>query len=236
MALPAGITAEQGAAAYVNPLTALGFVETMKLDGYSAIVHTAAASNLGQMLVKICAEDGIGLVNVVRSPEQVALLKGLGAEHVVDTSAETFLADLAAAIEATGAMIAFDAIGGGKLVAQILTVMEQVANKGAAFSRYGSNAPKHAYIYGALDLGPTVLNRAFGFSWGVSGWLLTPFMARAGEAIVGRMRARVLGGLTTTFASAYKARVSLDQALTRDAVLDYNARRTGEKYLIVPNP
>ena len=235
MPLPDGLTAEQGAAAYVNPLTALGFVETMRRDGFTGIVHTAAASNLGQMLVKICREDSIPLVNLVRSPEQVAILKGLGAEHVVDTTSHAFLADLTAAIEATGAMCLFDAIGGGKQVSQVLTVMEQVANKGAAFSRYGSNAPKHAYIYGALDLGPTVLNRSFGFSWGVSGWLLTPFMARAGEHVVERMRARVRDGLTTTFASAYKARVSIDAALTKEAVLEYNARRTGEKYLIVPH-
>ena len=235
MTLPDGITAEQGAAAYVNPLTALGFVETMRRDGFTGIVHTAAASNLGQMLVKICREDNVPLVNVVRSPEQVAMLKALGAEHVVDTSSDTFLADLSAAIEATGAMCLFDAIGGGKLVSQVLTVMEQAANKGAAYSRYGSSSPKHAFIYGALDLSPTVLNRSFGFSWGVSGWLLTPFMAKAGEHVVERMRARVRDGLTTTFASAYKARVSLEQALTRDAVLEYNARRTGEKYLIVPN-
>lgn len=235
MALPDGITAEQGAAAYVNPLTALGFVETMRRDGFTGIVHTAAASNLGQMLVKICREDNVPLVNIVRSPAQVAILKSLGAEHVVDMASESFLDDLAGAIEATGAMCAFDAIGGGKQVSQILTTMEQVANKGSAYSRYGSNAPKHAYIYGALDLGPTVLNRSFGFSWGVSGWLLTPFMAKAGEHVVERMRARVRDGLTTTFASSYKARVSLDEALTREAVLEYNARRTGEKYLILPN-
>ena len=235
MTLPDGLTAEQGAAAYVNPLTALGFVETMRRDGFTGIVHSAAASNLGQMLVKICHEDNVPLVNIVRSPEQVALLKALGAEYVVDSSAESFLTDLAAAIEATGAMCLFDAIGGGKLVGQVLTVMEQVANKGAAFSRYGSNAPKHAFIFGALDLAPTMLNRSFGFSWGISGWLLTPFMVKAGEHVVERMRARVRDGLTTTFASAYKARVSLDQALTKDAVLEYNARRTGEKYLIVPN-
>lgn len=235
MTLPEGITAEQGAAAYVNPLTALGFVETMRMDGFKGIVHTAAASNLGQMLVKICREDNVPLVNVVRSADQVTMLKALGAEHVVDSSATSYVADLTAAIEATGAMCVFDAIGGGKQVSQILSVMEQVANKGAAFSRYGSNAPKHAYIYGALDLAPTMLNRSFGFSWGISGWLLTPFMAKAGEHVVERMRARVRDGLTTTFASQYKARVSLEQALTRDAVLDYNARRTGEKYLIVPN-
>ncbi|WP_068077008.1 zinc-binding dehydrogenase [Novosphingobium lentum] len=235
MELPEGITAEQGAAAYVNPLTALGFVETMRREGHTALVHTAAASNLGQMLVKICKEDNVGLVNVVRNPAQVAILRGIGAEHVVDTSSDSFLADLAVALEATGATMAFDAIGGGKLVSQILTAMEQVANEGAAYSRYGSNSAKKAFIYGALDLSPTVLTRNFGFTWDVAGWLLTPFMVKIGEHGVERLRQRVRDGLTTTFASHYKARVSLEQVLTREAAVDYNARRTGEKYLIVPN-
>ncbi|MCY1669875.1 zinc-binding dehydrogenase [Novosphingobium sp. SL115] len=233
--LAEGVTAEQGASAFVNPLTALSFTETMRYHGHKALVHTAAASNLGQMLVKICQADGIGLVNVVRSPAQVAILKAIGAEHVVDSSQDSFLADLAAAIEATGATMAFDAIGGGKLVSQILTVMEQVSNKGAAYSRYGSNAPKHAFIYGALDLSPTVLTRNFGFVWDVSGWLLTPWMGKLGPEIVDKMRRRVMAELTTTFASHYKAKVGLEQALTPEAALDYNARRTGEKYLITPN-
>lgn len=228
------ITAEQGASAFVNPLTALSFTETMRHYGHKALVHTAAASNLGQMLVKICKADGIPLVNIVRSPAQVAILKDIGAEHVVDSSQDSFLEDLTAAVDATKATMAFDAIGGGKLVSQIMTVMEQVANSGAAYSRYGSNSPKHAFIYGALDLSPTVLTRNFGFSWDVSGWLLTPWMGKFGPEILGKMRARVLAELTTTFASNYKARVTLEQALSRDAALDYNARRTGEKYLITP--
>ncbi|MBB3861633.1 NADPH:quinone reductase-like Zn-dependent oxidoreductase [Novosphingobium hassiacum] len=228
------VSAEQGASAFVNPLTALSFTETMRYHGHKALVHTAAASNLGQMLVKICQADGIPLVNVVRSEAQVAILKDIGAEHVVDSSKDSFLDDLTAAVDATKATMAFDAIGGGKLVSQIMTVMEQVANSGAAYSRYGSNSPKHAFIYGALDLSPTVLTRNFGFSWDVSGWLLTPWMGKLGPEIVGKMRARVLAELTTTFASNYKARVTLEQALSREAALDYNARRTGEKYLITP--
>lgn len=233
--LPAGVSSEAGASAFVNPLTALSFTETMRYYGHSALVHTAAASNLGQMLVKICQADGIPLVNVVRNDAQVALLKGIGAEHVVDSSKDSFVDDLTAAIDATKATMAFDAIGGGKLVSQILSVMEQVANSGAAYSRYGSNAEKKAFIYGALDLSPTVLTRNFGFVWDVSGWLLTPWMGKLGPEIVEKMRARVLAEITTTFASHYKARVTLEQALTRDAVLEYNARRTGEKYLITPN-
>ncbi len=232
--LPEGVSSEAGASAFVNPLTALSFTETMRYHGHSALVHTAAASSLGQMLVKICQADGIPLVNIVRNDAQVALLKGIGAEHVVDSSKDSFLDDLTAAIDATKATMAFDAIGGGKLVSQILGVMEQVANSGAAYSRYGSNAEKRAFIYGALDLSPTVLTRNFGFVWDVSGWLLTPWMGKLGPEIVDKMRARVLAEITTTFASHYKARVSLEQALTKDAVLEYNARRTGEKYLITP--
>jgi len=235
LTLPEGVTAEQGAAAFVNPLTALGFVETMRREGHSAIVHTAAASNLGQMLVRIAQEDDIPLVNIVRSEAQVRMLKALGAAHVLDSSSETFATDLMAAIEATGATIAFDAIGGGKLVSQILTAMEQAAAKDAAYSRYGSDKPKQAYIYGALDLSPTILTRNYGFSWNVGGWLLFPFLTRAGEEVTSRMRQRVFANLTTTFASPYKARISLRDALSREAVLAYNARRTGEKFLIVPN-
>ena len=233
--LPDGATAEQGAAAFVNPLTALSFVEAMRREGHTALVHTAAASNLGQMLVKICQADGVPLVNIVRSAAQVALLKGIGAEHVVDSSSDTFQADLVAAIEATGATLGFDAIGGGKQAAQILAAMEHVASKNAAFSRYGSDTFKKVYIYGALDLGPTVLNRSFGFSWSISGFLLTPFLTQIGAEAAEKLRQRVRNELTTTFASHFKARVSLEQALTRDVALAYNARATGEKYLIVPH-
>lgn len=235
IALNDGATAEEGASAFVNPLTSLCFVEAMKKKGHTGLVHTAAASNLGQMLVRICKADGVPLVNIVRSAEQVALLKGIGAEFVIDSSAECFFDDLVAALRATGAAMAFDAIGGGKLGSQILSAMEQVANTGAAYSRYGSNSPKQLYIYGALDLGPTVLARNFGFTWDVSGFLLFPFMQTLPAADQERLRQRVRDELTTTFASHYKARVTLEQALTRAAALDYNARRTGEKYLITPH-
>jgi NADPH:quinone reductase-like Zn-dependent oxidoreductase len=235
LVLPDGTTAEQGAGSFVNPLTALSFVELMRREGHSALVHTAAASNLGQMLVRICQADGVPLVNIVRSPAQVALLKDIGAEHVVDTSSAKFHDDLVAAIEATGATMGFDAIGGGKLVGQILGAMEQVASKGATFSRYGSDTFKKIYTYGMLDTGPTVLNRTFGFAWSLSGFLLTPFLAEIGAEAAERLRQRVRDELTTTFASHFKARISLEQALTREAVLAYNARATGEKYLIVPH-
>ncbi len=228
------VTAEQAASSFVNPMTALGFTETMKLEGYTGIVHAAAASNLGQMLVKICLEDNIPLVNIVRSAEQVQLLKDLGATHVLNSSDDTFMAQLVDAIHETGAMMGFDPIGGGTMASQMLSAMEASASRGAAFSRYGSSTPKKVYIYGALDIGPTILNRAFGLTWDLGGWLLTPFMMKAGMEIVGRMRARVMKDLTTTFASHYKARVSLEEMLTKEAVSEYNARRTGEKYLVVP--
>lgn len=235
MPLADGITAEQGASSFVNPMTALGFVETMRMEGFSGIVHTAAASNLGQMLVRICLEDGIPLVNIVRSPAQAQLLRELGATVVLDSTAADFFPRLVDAIGEAKAMLGFDAIGGGTMAGQILTAMEASASRGAAFSRYGSSAAKKVYIYGALDLGPTMLNRAFGLSWDLGGWLLTPFLSKAGPEVVERMRRRVTAGLTTTFASHYKAKVTLEGMLTKEAVAAYNSRRTGEKYLVLPN-
>ena len=234
MCMPVEASAAQAASSFVNPMTALGFVETMKLEGFTGIVHAAAASNLGQMLVKICLEDGVPLVNIVRSDDQVKLLKDLGATHVLNMSDADFMPKLIDAIAETKAMLGFDPIGGGTLSGQILTAMEAAASRGAVFSRYGSSEAKKVYIYGALDIGPTILNRAFGLTWDLAGWLLTPFMAKAGMEVVGRMRARVAKDLTTTFASYYKAEVSLEGMLTKAAVSEYNARRTGEKYLVVP--
>lgn len=237
MAFPVddNVTAEQAASSFVNPMTALGFVETMKLEGYTGIVHAAAASNLGQMLVKICLEDNIPLVNVVRSEEQVKLLKDLGATHVLNMTDADYMPKLIDAIAETKAMIGFDPIGGGMVASQFLTAMEAAASRGAAFSRYGSSEPKKVYIYGGLDMGPTILNRAFGLTWDLAGWLLTPFMMKAGMEIVGRMRGRVMKDLTTTFASHYAKKGDLEDMLTKDAVAMYNARRTGEKYLVTPN-
>ncbi len=228
------VTAEQAASSFVNPMTALGFVETMRMEGFKGIVHAAAASNLGQMLVKICQQDAVPLVNIVRSEAQVKLLRDLGASHVLDMTQPDFMPGLIDAIAETGAMIGFDPIGGGTLSGQILTAMEAAASRGAAFSRYGSSEAKKVYIYGGLDLGPTILNRSFGLTWDLAGWLLMPFMAKAGLETVIRMRMRVAMELTTTFASHYKARVSLEGMLEKGAVADYNARRTGEKYLVVP--
>jgi len=236
MELPDGLPIELGAASYVNPLTALGFVETMRNQGFSGLVHTAAASNLGQMLVKLCAEEGVPLVNIVRKPEQVALLRGIGAEHVVDSSDPDFISHLVAAIDATGARMGFDAIGGGGLAGQILTAMETVAAKNlTTYSRYGSYERKKVYIYGSLDTGPTLLTRSFGLSWEVGGWLLIPFLAKLPPEDTARLRDRVAKGLTTTFSSQFKGKVGLSEMLRKDIAQTYNARATGEKYLVTPN-
>jgi NADPH:quinone reductase-like Zn-dependent oxidoreductase len=234
--LPEGATAADGASCFVNPLTALGFVETMRREGRTAIVHTAAASNLGQMLNRICLKDGIGLVNVVRKPEQAALLRGQGATHVVDSSAPTFMADLTDAIAATGATLGFDATGGGRLAGQILTCMEAALTRDAKeYSRYGSDVHKQVYLYGTLDTGPTEFVRNFGFAWGMGGWLLFPFLQKAGPEVAARLRKRVADELKTTFASHYSKEVSLAQALSADAIAAYYRRSTGDKYLIVPS-
>ncbi len=236
LALPEGTTAAEGASCFVNPLTALGMVETMRRQGHKALVHTAAASNLGQMLNRICLADDVGLVNIVRTPQQGDLLRAIGARHVCDSSAPTFVDDLTAALAATGATIAFDAVGGGKLAGQILTAMETALNRAATeYSRYGSATHKQVYIYGGLDTGPTLLNRSFGFAWGVGGWLLWPFLHSIGPAAAQALRERVVAELRTTFASRYTTEVSLSGALQLDAIRVYGARATGAKYLINPN-
>jgi NADPH:quinone reductase-like Zn-dependent oxidoreductase len=236
MALPAGTTAAEGASWFINPFTALGMTETMRREGHKALVHTAAASNLGQMLNKICIKDGIGLVNIVRKADQAEILHKIGAKYVVDSSSSTFMNDLTDALAETGATIAFDAIGGGKLAGQILTCMEAAINRDAkVYSRYGSNVHKQVYIYGMLDPGPTELNRAFGMIWGVGGWLLTPFLMKISAADRQRLRERVASELKTTFASHYTQVVSLQEALSLSHLAVYGKRATGEKYLINPN-
>jgi NADPH:quinone reductase-like Zn-dependent oxidoreductase len=236
LVLPAGITPAEGASCFVNPLTSLGMVETMRREGHKALVHTAAASNLGQMLNKICLKDGIDLVNIVRSAQQAEILHKIGAKHVIDSTAPTFMADLTAALVETGATLAFDAIGGGKLAGQILTCMETAVNKTAkVYSRYGSSVHKQVYIYGSLDPGPLELNRAFGMAWGVGGWLLFPFLQKIGLADGMKLRQRVVAELKTTFASHYTQVVSLQEALQLSHIAVYGKRATGEKYLINPN-
>lgn len=234
--LPAGTTAAEGASWFVNPLTALGMTETMKREGHKALVHTAAASNLGQMLNKICLEDGIPLVNIVRSAEQAKLLRGIGAKHVVDSTSPGFTEELTQALVETGATIAFDAIGGGKLASQILTAMEMALNKTATqYSRYGSTTHKQVYIYGSLNTGSVELTRNYGTAWGVGGWLLTPFLQKIGRPDQIRLRERVVKSLKTTFASHYTKVVSLPEVLDLKNIAAYAKRATGEKFLINPN-
>src|SRR4051794_16727942 len=234
--LPDGTTPAEGASCFVNPLTSLGMVETMRREGHKALVHTAAASNLGQMLNKICLKDGIDLVNIVRSAEQADILRKLGAKCVVDSTAPSFMEDLTNALVDTGATLAFDAIGGGRLAGQILTGMEAAANRTArVYSRYGSSVHKQVYIYGSLDMRPTELVRNFGMAWGIGGWLLFPFLMKIGAADGARLRQRVVDELKTTFASHYTRVVSLQEALQLDNLAAYGRRATGEKYLINPN-
>jgi hypothetical protein len=236
LVLPPGIIPAEGASCFVNPLTSLGMTETMRREGHTALVHTAAASNLGQMLNRICLKDGIGLVNIVRNSQQAEILRKIGARHIVDSTAPTFMDDLTDALVETGATIAFDAIGGGRLAGQILTCMEVAANKTATvYSRYGSSVHKQVYVYGSLDPRPIELNRGFGMAWGVGGWLLFPFLMKIGRADGERLRQRVVAELKTTFASHYTQVVSLQEALLLANIAVYAKRATGEKYLINPN-
>ena len=236
MCLPLGDhSAEAGASSFVNPMTALAFVETAKMEGHEAIIHLAAASNLGQMLNKICIEDGMKLVNIVRKQEHVDLLKAAGAEHVVNSSDDDYTKQLRAAIDATDAYLGFDPIGGGQAADGVLKAMEQVAvSKMSEYSRYGANQQKKMYQYGRLDLGPTILTPSYGLQWSIAGFLLTPFLASAGMETVVRMRTRVIENLGTTFASNYKAKVNLEEMLTKEAISDYRQMKTGEKYLVTP--
>jgi NADPH:quinone reductase-like Zn-dependent oxidoreductase len=234
--LPAGATAADGASCFVNPLTALAMVKTMQMEGHTALVHTAAASNLGQMLNRICLKDGVGLVNIVRSDEQAKILKDIGATYIVDSTKPTFMEDLIAALSATGATLAFDAIGGGKLAGQILAAMEIMLNsRPGAYSRYGSSTHKQVYIYGRLSLEPTILGAAYGMAWGVGGFLLTPFLQKVGNEEAGKLRARVAAELKTTFASHYTRTISLRDALDPETIRAYNRKATGEKFLINPS-
>jgi NADPH:quinone reductase-like Zn-dependent oxidoreductase len=231
-----GVTPMEAASCFVNPLTALGMVETMRRENHKALVHTAAASNLGQMLNKVCLMDGVDLVNIVRNDAQAEILRKIGARHIVDSSSATFMEDLTKALVETGATLAFDAIGGGKLAGQILTCMEAAANQTATvYSRYGSSTYKQVYIYGGLDTRATELNRAFGMSWGLGGWLLTPFLMKIGAADAAKLRARVAAELKTTFASHYTQVISLAEVLNPEIMAAYNRKSTGEKFLIDPS-
>ena len=230
-----GHTAKDGASSFVNPLTALSMIETMKLEEHSALVHTAAASNLGQMLVRICQADGVELVNIVRKEEQATLLRDMGAKYVVNSSSDSFMADLTDAIHTTGATLGFDATGGGSLASSILTCMEAAAARTpGGYSIYGSIKHKQVYLYGGLDTAATVLNRGYGMAWGVGGWLLPNFLAKAGMEVAARLRTRVANELKTNFASHYSDEISLSEALQAETVQRYVMKQTGEKFLICP--
>lgn len=230
-----GHTAKDGASSFVNPMTVLSMIETMRMEGHTALVHTAAASNLGQMLNRICQAEGVDLVNIVRKEEQVALLKDMGAKYVVNSSSDTFMAELTDAIHETGATLAFDATGGGMLASNILTCMEAAAARTpGAYSIYGSIKHKQVYLYGGLDTSATTLNRGYGMAWGVGGWLLPNFLAKAGMEVAGRLRMRVAKELTTSFASNYTNEISLSEALDAEVMKQYYAKHTGEKFLICP--
>ena len=235
LVLPRGATPAEGASCFVNPLTALGMVETMRREGHKALVHTAAASNLGQMLNKICIKDKVGLVNIVRKPEQVQLLRSLGAAHVCDSSSPNFLQELTDVLAATGATLAFDAIGGGKLAGQILACMETALVRSATtYSRYGSPTHKQVYLYGSLDTGPTQFSRSFGMAWGMGGWLVFAYMQKLEAGTMQAFKQRIAAELKTTFASHYTKEASLAQALSLEHIAVYSKRATGEKYLITP--
>ena len=234
--LPEATTAAEGASCFVNPLTVLGMVETMRREGYTGLVHTAAASNLGQMLNRLCIQEKIPLVNIVRRAEHVDLFRGLGASYVCDSSSENFMDELTEALLATGATLAFDATGGGTLASQIVTAMEAAATASATeYNRYGSTTHKQVYIYGGLDRGPTVIIRNFGTAWGIGGWLMPIFLQKIGPEATQKLRERVAAEITTTFASAYTREISLAEALHLDAIAVYGKQATGEKYLINPN-
>ena len=233
-----GTSPAEAASSFVNPLTALAFIETMKMENHTAIVHTAAASNLGQMLVKICKNDDIPLVNIVRKQEQVDILKDIGAELVCNTSDSNFMESLVSALVTTGATLGFDATGGGnggELPGQILAAMEVAANKTAKeYSRYGSDTYKQVYIYGGLDQSPTILKRSYGMSWGLGGWLLTPMIGRIGMEKFQAMRTRVAKEIKTTFASSYANEISFEEMLQPEIIKSYAKQATGQKYLVNP--
>jgi NADPH2:quinone reductase len=234
--LPEGTTAAEGASCFVNPMTVLGMVETMRMEGHKALVHTAAASNLGQMLNRVCQEDGIELVNIVRKPEQVDMLKGLGAKYVCNSSSDSFTRDLTDALISTGATLAFDATGGGRLASTILSCMESAAALSMTeYNRYGSDVYKQVYVYGFLDRSPTTLTINYGFAWGMGGWLLPIFLQKAGLRKMMEMRARVAAGLKTTFTSHYSSEISLLETLAIPVINQYAKQATGEKYLITPH-
>jgi len=236
VAMPEGAPAAEGASLFVNPMTVQAFLDTMLDEGHEAIVHTAAASNLGQMLARLCAKREVPLVAIVRSQAQVQLLTDLGVPHVVDSSRDGFLPALVDAIAETGATLAFDAISGGRMASDILVAMEQAqAKRGAPFSVYGSTAHKQVYIYGRLDVGPLHLSSSVGMYWGVGGWLLGPRLAKAGPERTMAMRRYAVEERNGIFASHYTQTIGLDDMIDPEIARAYDRKATGEKFLVDPS-
>ncbi|WP_417610836.1 NADH oxidase [Parasphingorhabdus sp.] len=234
--LPDGAPAREGASLFVNPMTAQGFVNTMRDEGHEALVHTAAASNLGQMLAKLCLKEGIDLVAIVRSDEQKKILTDIGLTHVIDSSKDDFMEKLIAALAETGATLGFDAIGGGKMASYILTAMEKAAAvRGAEFSVYGSTTNKQVYIYGRLDTGETILGGGLGLYWGVGGWLLTPHLEKVGKERMMEMRMYTVEERNGIFNSDYSSEISLMDMIDPEIAKGYEKKATGEKVLVNPS-
>jgi len=233
--MPDGAAAKEGASLFVNPMTAQGFVNTMRAEGHEALVHTAAASNLGQMLAKLCLKEGVPLVAIVRNDAQAKILTDIGLTHVIDSSKDDFMPKLIDALAETGATLGFDAIGGGKMANYILLAMEQAAAKrGAEFSVYGSTVDKQVYIYGRLDTGETILTSGYGLYWGVGGWLLTPHLEKVGMERMVEMRMFSVAERNGIFASEYTSEISLTDMLDPEICKAYDKKATGEKFLVVP--
>ena len=235
LAFPDDVTPAEAAASFVNPLTALGMIETMQSEGHSALIHTAAASNLGQMLNRLCRKDRVALVNVVRTPAQAETLRNAGASYVCDSSADTFATELTEAIYATNATLAFDAIGGGRIASKILTAMESAGSRRVSnYSVYGSAVHKQVYIYGGLDPSPTELTRSYGMAWGIGGWLLGRFIQKIGTSRAAALRERVVSEIRSTFVSHYTQSVGLADLLRPDVLQAISRKATGAKYLVTP--
>ena len=235
LVMPDGTAPAEAASSFVNPLTALGMVETMRREGHTALVHTAAASNLGQMLNKLCSNEGVDVVNIVRRREHVDLLSSIGARYVCASSRDAFAEELVEALRATNATLAFDATGGGNLAGQILAAMETAQiQSGRDVGPYGTTTHKQVYIYGGLDRSPTRLERNYGMAWGVGGWLMPWFLVKIGPEAAQKLREKVAAEIKTTFASAYSKEISLGDVLDPDSIVAFGKKATGEKYLIRP--
>lgn len=234
LALPEGASAADGASCFINPLTALGMVETLRLGGFDSMLHTVGASNLGRMLARICQKDGIPLINLVRRPEQAALLQAEGAEPVIDTSAPNFAARLTDALAVHGTRLAFDPTGGGTLAGQVLAAMEAALLRRStqSYNRYGSLVHKQIYVYGTLNRGPIELPPGLGFSWSVGGWLLFSFLQQLPAERVAALKQRVADELRTTFASHYAHEVGLAELLTPEALTRAARMATSDKTLL----